>query len=347
MRSSLELNPIANIRMALDPVYLLNFIQEPKYARESTVLKTPLPFLAVNIHKRLLHPFPIITLKLYARDKSSRVVDITDHTLSLFFLRASLVDEMGDENSPIVVGTKVMAGTLYSLPKGVGQSEEGIVVFMFTDLGFLKKGSYRMCFELYKFEAFKTGSKAGPLLAKIKDVRSGEIKVYGPREYYRKLVQDKIQNDMQDELKKMNNDQARLKVIRYLRSINTIKDYERSQGYYQEKTRRHDTEKKRRVGKKNLAIFEDANKKAKTNAGDYDFPAHHPALILTSLANPKLNADVPNSVQLPSVKDVQLLPIDDCDVKLPPLSRTAILEDHKVRDLTFESSLQNKYNLLQ
>ncbi|GMM36194.1 hypothetical protein DASC09_035190 [Saccharomycopsis crataegensis] len=239
MRACLELNPIVRIGKINKTIYDLSFVQEPRYARESTVLKNQTSSQSTNIHKRLLHPFPIIGLKIYYDDQKLGRLDITSHNLSFFFLKATIIDEdsqhggrKGINTDSVIVGTKLISGIFYNLPRDqlkLDDRAETMIIFMFTDIGFLKKGNYKISFELYKFEPFNyLVPNQLSKLTKITELYSKNIKVYGPREYYKPSVQETISNEMKLESEKIINNRLRSKVVHYLKAINIIKDYDRN-----------------------------------------------------------------------------------------------------------------------
>lgn len=217
--------PLSDIQETNDIIYSFNLIQQPKFARESTNLK------------RLLHPYPVLTLKVHRKEKDGSLTDITSHSLSQFFLKASILGADGK----VLVGNSVISGIHYSLPalsfKDFNQfgyqdaskapdepRDNGVIVFIFNELGIVRKGNFRLRFELYKFEFFHHLLQRIPKICKVAEVISNEFKVYGSRQFYKKLNQAKFAKELEAERRKVQFS----RILSYLKDIKVLKEMDDS-----------------------------------------------------------------------------------------------------------------------
>lgn len=323
MRKVLQSTPLSNIEKARKTKYVLTFLQQPKFARESTKLK------------RLLHPHSVVTLNVYVEAADGSYMDVTSHNLSTFFLKASVVETTPEEeqdryqNIPeekVLVGNKVMSGALYNLPGdydfkiinseyhhryrqqqffmqqqfqqpsvypppyppttivqpiygqplqpianngpipryantlhpeakagsdkssfkdnsvyssvdelakdvniSINNDNNGVVVFIFNDLGVVKRGNFKLRFELFKFECFQYAVKDGnsiPNVMKVGDLYSGEFKVYGSRQFYKKDNQEMFSKELDLEKDRLQSD----KTLAYLKKIKVLRDISEERG---------------------------------------------------------------------------------------------------------------------
>lgn len=279
------LNP-ANFSSIENPKYQLKILQQPLFARESNNLK------------RLLHPCPVIYLtvshtkpevpkRIDKRDffnlinnpykkvkteiiSTSELVNITNHTLAGYFIRASAIEiPYGQRSSTntnslsptpeeLLIGNKLATGYSFHIPVSsktslnypfqsdlkselVTSSEDtnnvnNGIVFIFNDLGLVKRGNFQLHFELYKIEFFNyvtlkekssnfqvSKGKSVPFISKINSITSDKFTVYGSRQFY------KLENQtMFNKLLKIESDQKLKndKCLRYLRELKFIKELE-------------------------------------------------------------------------------------------------------------------------
>lgn len=215
MRSPTKLSPLTEVAISSDQIhYELKFIQSPRNSKESLVSLCP-----PVIRKRLVHPFPILSLKIF-ETRQGQTQDITDRVLSLFYLRASLVNA----DSESLIGTSTVSGNYYDTNRRKGSKENGpngVFVFLFNDLGVLQKGEHYMKFELFKIENYNYLSCATlPFVCKVTQLVTSEIvKIYGSREYYEEITQVQRLEKRTKETQKA----AANKVYRYMASIGLVR----------------------------------------------------------------------------------------------------------------------------
>lgn len=99
---------------------------------------------------------------------------------------------------------------------------EGMFIFKFSDLGILKKGYYKLRFDLYSCELFSSSNNLPKSINKLQTVYSNTIKIYNAKEYYRKDLNMQISSQVNTEKLRLSQDAQYQKTFQFLKSINYI-----------------------------------------------------------------------------------------------------------------------------
>lgn len=194
MGKTLLLNPLKKSKFNhIDTIHEFQIVQNPVCARESAFVTNG---STQKLQKRLIQPFPVLSLRVY---DASSLESITEHVICQFFVKCSVVCNNGtDDYSNILVGNSSISPSLFP-----GEANfPGFFAFKFSELGILRKGFFKLRFDLFKLDTYSDSSK----LVHLRSVELPTIKVYGSKEFYRKDINMAISRAINDEKARFQNE---------------------------------------------------------------------------------------------------------------------------------------------